>query len=243
MKRLIFLIAILFALTGCAPPIDATLDSVTVISETGFIYRPLVGSGDDWHVQPGNIEMLDFGSGRDRYGDRTGLLDDVRWSLGPVTIQLDEKTEEDTVFWPSDLNENQCIWFPGWTATRDELVSGLPYPMYPLVGYPWASCQNHTIPVMPSQMATITTSARAEWIELEFELPSKEGGEYTLDLPGYTPRASNVLTVHLGSPQEVIATCTVDGEITDTWIFEIPIEWFWISGSWQIPVGPSGVCH
>ena len=247
MKRLIcltaFLFVVLLALSGCIIQQDpiATLDSIVVISQSGMIYRPLVGSGDDWTVQPGNIEMLDFGSGRDCYGNKTGLLDDERWSLDSVGIQLDEKGVEDTLFWPSNLDENQCIWFPGWTAPT-ELISGLPYPMYPLTGYPWDACQTHSVKPMPSQMATITASAVAEWIEVKITLPERSGGKYTLDLPGYTPTANNVLTVRLGSSQEIIATWT-DGNREKSWLFDIPVDWFWINGSWEINVGPSGVCQ
>ena len=243
MKRIIFVIAILLMLSGCItqPPGIVNLDSIVVTSQAGMIYRPLIGSGDDWTVHPGDRELLDFGSGLDGYGNRTGLLDDDRWSLQSVEIQLDEKTEEDTVFWPSNLDDSQCIWFPGWTAPM-ELISGLPYPMYPLTGYPWDACQSHVIQQMPSQMATITASAVAEWIEVEITLPGRSGGKYTLDLPGYTPTASNVLTVRLGSSQEIIATWT-DGNTEASWLFDVPVDWFWVNGSWQIPVGPSGVCQ
>ena len=241
LKLLTIILAV--GLAGCTliQPQPIELDTITVISQEGFIYRPLVGSGDDWTVQPGNIELLDFGSGRDSYGNRTGLLDDVRWTLDAVTIQLDEKIEEDTVFWPSNLNANQLIWFPGWTA-QIELISGLPYPMYPLTGYPWDTCQTHVIDVMPSQMATITASAVAEWIEVEITLPERSGGQYTLNLPGYTPTADNVLTVRLGSSQEIIATWT-NGTGEKSWLFDVPVDWFWVNGSWEINVGPSGVCY
>jgi len=243
MKRLLLLvIALALMLSGCSfiqQPIQ--IDTIEVTSQGGFIYRPLIGSGDDWTVQPGNIEILDFGSGRDRYGNKTGLLDDETWTINEVTIQLDEKNEEDTVFWPANLDANQCVWFPGWTAPM-EGISGLPYPMYPLEGYPWDTCQTHVIPVMPSQLATITATAVAEWIEVEIVLPERSGGEYTLGLPGHTPTTSNVLTVRLGSPQEILATWT-NGNAERSWLFVVPVDWFWVSGSWRIPVGPSGVCN
>jgi len=241
-KLLIFLSLSILAglLSGCVPVVDQELDTIVVISKAGYLYRPLMNGGDDWTVHPGNKEVLDFSTGRDRYGNRTGLSDNERWTLEEVHIQLDAKTEEDTIFWPSNIGENECVWFPGWTAPM-ELISGLPYPMYPLTGYPWDACQSHTIPVMASQMATITASARAESIEVEITLPERSDGQYTLDLPGYTPSSSNVLTVRLSGPQEIVATWT-DGAREASWLFIVLVDWFWVNGSWQIPVGPSGVC-
>jgi len=241
MKRLILLVVMLLSLTGCIlPGVNQELDTIEVTSAAGYIYRPLVSGVDDWTVQPGDKETLDFAPWHDSYGNRTGLSD-VRWKLEDVTVKLDEKTEDDTLFWPSNLSKNECVWFPGWTAPM-ELISGLPYPMYPLTGYPWDACGSHVIQPMPSQMATITASARAEWIEVEITLPTRSDGQYTLDLPGYTPRASNVLTVRLSGPQEIVATWT-DGNRDESWLFVVPVDWFWIDGSWQIPVGPSDVCN
>ena len=241
MKRTILLAVMLLSLTGCMlPVVNQEIDTIEVTSAAGMIYRPLVGSGDDWTVQPGNKETLNFTPGHDKYGNRTGLLD-TRWKLEEVTVRLDEKLEDDTLFWPSNLGENECVWFPGWTAPM-ETISGLPYPMYPLEGYPWDACQTHSITAMPSQMATITAAARADWIEVEITMPERSSGQYTLDLPGYTPTLSNVLTVRLGGPKEITATWT-DGRREDSWLFVVPVDWFWINGRWTIPVGPSGVCN
>lgn len=242
MKRMILLAVILLSLTGCmfAPLVNQQLDTIKVISATGYIYRPLMNGGDDWTVHPGNKEVMDWSTGLDRYGNKTGLSDDEVWKIDEVHIKLDEKNEKDTIFWPRNLGENECVWFPGWTAQM-ELISGLPYPMYPLTGYPWDACQTRTIPVMPSQIATITASARTDWIEVEITLPERSDGQYTLDLPGYTPKSSNVLTTRLSGPCEIIAAWT-DGTREESWLFVVPVDWFWINGSWEIPVGPSGVC-
>ena len=249
MKRLILLILILLALTGCStllPPDGAELDTVQVISAKGVIYRPLVSGVDDWGVQPGTKEVLDFSTGHDQYGRKTGLLDDERWTIYEVTAQLDELIQEDTIFWPTKFARNICGWFPGYSGTI-EGISQRPYLLQPFsvqpdphIDYPWDSCAPRTVSDIVEQMATITASARAEWIEVEMTLPERSDGHYSLDLPGYTPTDSNVLTVRLSGPQTIIASWT-DGTREASWVFVIPVDWFWINGQWEIPVAPSGV--
>ena len=254
MKRtiLLFLILSLGLLSGCVFPPAITNQPIVedvavfkVISAAGSIYRPLVTGSDDWYVQPGNMETLDFSSGRDQYGDPIGLLDDDRWIIQTLNVRCDQKYQDDTLFWPSlnkpiPYRDNSCVWFPGYTAPI-ETISTLPYPLYSLEGYPWDTCQTNSIPVMTSQMATILASARAEWIEIEITAPDRSGGGYTLDVPGYTSTSSNVLTTRLSSPKTITITWT-KGSVTETWTIEVPVDWFWINGKWRIPVGPTGTC-
>ena len=254
MKRtLLLFIPLLLLLAGCTlvqpipdPPDIEELAIARVISAAGAIYRPLVTGSDDWYVQPGNLETLDFSSGHDQYGDPVGLLDDDRWTIQTLHVRLDQKAQDDTLFWPSGTFpvphfDNSCVWFPGYTAPID-VNSGLPYSLTPLTGgYPYNPCQTNSIPVMSQQMATILAAARTDWIEIEITAPTRSGGEYTLDLPGHTPTASNVLTVRLGSPQTITVLWTSEN-VTEVWEVEILVDWFWINGKWRIPVGPTGVC-
>lgn len=245
MKRLLLFISVLLLLSGCALQ-EEELDTMRVTSDTGLIYRPLVSGVDDWEVQPGAPEFLDFSSGRDQYGNRTGLLDDARWSIYEVTAKLDELIQEDTIFWPTKFARNVCGWFPGY-AGAIEGISQRPYLLVPFsiqpdphIDYAFDSCASRTVPDIVSQMATITATARAEWIEIEFELPERSDGHYTLDLPGYTSTASNVLTVRLSGHKTIIASWS-NGTRDASWVFVVPIDWFWVTGSWEIPVAPSGV--
>ena len=232
---------VILLIGGCFLPQVTELaeDSVRVISEAGFIYRPLINYVDDWFVQPGAKEVLSFASGRDQYGNKVGLKDDGRWTIEELIFKCELKTENDTVFTPANLVANAFVVFPLWTAPM-ETISGLPYPPSPLEGYPWDSCLTLGIPEMPGQNATITASARAEWIEIEIALPERSDGFYTLDLPGYTPGSSNVLTVRLSGPQEVTATWA-DGDREEAWTFDVLVDWFWVNGEWTIPVGASSV--
>jgi len=245
MKRTILLFLILsLGLISCTfvekpPPID-DVATVCVISAAGYIYRPLITGSDDWSVQPGNLETLDFSSGCDQYGNLVGLLDDERWAIQKLHVKLDQKGQEETLFRPTNLGPHEYVWFPGHTA-KIEPISGRPLPMYPLEGYPWDPCLPNTIPEMTSQMATVLASAHANWIEVEITAPKRSGGEYTLDLPGYTPTASNVLTVRLGFPQAITVLWT-KGDVIKVWEVDIRVDWFWINGEWRIPVGPTGVC-
>ena len=255
-RRTILLLALTLSLGllgGCvfdAPldpdqPIVVDVAVFKVISVAGAIYRPLVTGSDDWHVQPGNFETLDFSSGRDQYGNHIGLSNDDRWIIRTLNVRCDQKYQDDTLFWPSatqpvPYRDNDCVWFPGYTAPI-ETISRLPFPLYAISDYPWNPCQTNSVPVMSSQMATIIASARAEWVEIEITAPKRLGGEYALDAPGYTPTASNVLTTHLGSPQEITITWT-KGSVVETWTIEVPVDWFWINGRWRIPVGPTGTC-
>ena len=255
-RRTILLLALTLSLGllgGCVfdtpldpdQPIAVDVAVFKVISAAGAIYRPLITGSDDWYVQPGNFETLDFSSGRDQYGDYVGLLDDERWTIQNLFVRCDQKHQDDTLFWPSmtfpvPYRDNSCVWFPGYTAL-EHASSGLPFPMYPISRYPWNPCQTNSVPVMSSQMATILADARAEWIEIEITAPERSGGGYTLDVPGHTPTASNVLTARLGSPKTITITW-INGGVTEVWTIEIPVDWFWINGTWRIPVGPTGTC-
>jgi hypothetical protein len=250
MKRMILLVVILLSLTGCMlPTVDQVLPTIEVISKAGYINRPLVNGVDDWEVQPGAKESLDFSSGYDAIGNRTGLDDDSRWTIYEVRAFCPDPNapDEDTIFWPKKFARNICGWFPGYKGLI-EGVSTVPYLLQPFsiqpdphIDYPFDSCASRNVAEMASQMATITASARAEWIEVEITLPERSDGQYTLDLPGYTPTGDNVLTVRLSGPQEIIATWT-NGTSDASWLFVVPVDYFWINGSWEIPVGPSGMC-
>jgi len=240
----VLIIIVLGALSGCVSNVIDTEPLIKLASDEGVIYRPLVGSGDDWYVQPGNKEELIFSTGRDSYGNPTGLSDDSRWRIREVHIKLAEKDTEDTVFWPgrgTPVYDNSCVWFPGWTAPI-EPISGLPLPMYPLEGYPWDSCGSHVIDPMPSQTARITATAEADWIEVEITVPDQGSGWYSLDIPGYTPTSSNVLRIMVDRPGDIGVTWT-DGDKARAWTVTVPVDWFWCRGEWDIPVGPAGVCN
>jgi len=294
MKRVIAILGVLIFLAGCLGPLTPQPGPlISLLGGPGVINRPRVSGTDDWYVQPGAKEWLDFSTGRDSYGHPTGLSDDSRWTIREVHIKLAEKDTEDTVFWPgrgAPVYDNSCVWFPGWTAPI-EPISGLPYPLYPLEGYPWSPCldlhsaeaqryrnellnnvlENHpqaqneetrlamfveewaekwnvgicapkSLYQGPSQVATITATAEADWIEVEIIVPDQGGGWYSLDIPGYTPTSSNVLRIRIDRPGDIGVSWT-DGERTRTWTVTVPVDWFWATATFEIPVGPSGVCR
>jgi len=232
-------VLLLAALSGCFQPV--LLEPVLqVISAEGALYLPMVNGTPlyyDANVQPGDLIRLSWATGRDQYGNRVGLSDDTRWTIREVRIQCTAKTEEDTVFWPANLGPNECVWFPEWTAPT-EIFSGLPLPPYPLVGYPWDSCGDHTVPDMPAQTATIEVAAEAEWIEVELALP--DGGDYEVLWPGEmvpVQVSGGFARRRLSEPGDIVVT-----QGASQWIEVVPLESFWIDGAFDVNVGPTGVC-
>ena len=236
MKRILIAVLVLAVatLTGCILPpfID---EALRLVSNDGTIHAPKINVmplGYDANLQPGDKVLLDFNPGHDQYGNKTGL-DSSRYTITEVTVKCDLKTVFDTVF---EMDENVPVWFPGYTAPL-EAISGLPVPYYPLAGYPWDSCREDNIPPMGSQMATITAVARAEWIEIEFVLPERDGS-YRLDLPGQSPTSENVISIRIDTP----GLYTVTHSRGEVYEFEVPVDWFFIEGSWRIDIGPGGLC-
>jgi len=270
MKRIFLLVPLLLALAGCTITMhnwpttpDGEVPFVRLLTK-GTIYAPLLNGhpfGYNAYAQPGEFVNVDFSGGRDQYGEPWGLSDPVRFTVTEVLIRCDEKTEDDTIFWPSaewpvPHLDNSCVWFPGWTAPI-ETISGLPIPFYPLSGYPWDACHGvgkhgHALPDMPSQEATLTVTAKAEVIRVEFVCPAMdEPGQYVVDMPGATPteqdRDSDTpefeLAYHVDEPGTYTVTWTEhDGPGEETWEFEIPVDWFYIDGQWTVKVGPTGTC-
>lgn len=259
MKRIavVGLVVLLGALSGCSlinpadPPIAARINR---LSEVGVIHAPLIDGGPFGYcqfIQPGALTEIDFRTGCDQYGDRTGLGDDMRWRIHEVVIELPEKRpQEDDVFWPRGYPENVCVWFPGWKGPLDPF-SNLPYSMEPMwcsmsvqpiqnPVYPWNSCMEHHIDAMPAQVATMSVSAMADWVHVELILRGQ--GTFLVEWPG-TPlieRASaGVITKRLGEPGIVVVTCS-DGEIVER---TVPVSWFWCDEVFFIDVGPSGECR
>ena len=175
MKRMIVLALCLLALAGCVQlPVPEGIATVRLVGSEGVIRAPLINGmpfGYDANVQPSDLIRMDFRPGRDQYGNKTGLSSS-RYTLTEVTATCPLKTEADTIFDTDD--DNIIIWFPGYTAPLED-ISGLPIPFYPLEGYPWDSCRIPGIPEMRGQLATITATARAEWIEVKFVLPEQGG--------------------------------------------------------------------
>lgn len=251
MKCAILLVLAVGLMSGClyAPLVPIIEEGVNLVSSKGIIHAPMLNGrpfGYNANVQPGELIRIDFNPNRDQYGNRTGL-NDSRYTIEAVTAKCELKTDPDTIFFDYSMNgsvDNVRIWFPGWTAPIEN-ISGLPIPYLPLTGYPWDSCRSSNIPQMSSQQATITATARAAWIEVEFVLPERTG-TYTLDLPGQSPfNASDddaddvvVCVIRIAEPgvYEVIHS---GGQIYE---HTIPVDWFYIKGSWQIDVGPEGVC-
>lgn len=245
MKRLrwavlgVAIAALLAALSGCIQPILPD-PIVQVISAEGVLYLATANGIPlyyDANVQAGDKIMFSWATGKDQLGNLVGLSDDTRWTIQEVRVQCAEKTEEDTVFWPTNLGPNECVWFPGWTAPT-EAISGLPLPMYPLEGYPWDACGDHGLPDMGSQVATIQVSAKADWIEVELTLPAE--GDYDVLWPGEMVAvkvSGETATRRLYEPGEIIVT-----QGTQTWTYTVPGAEFWIDDSFDMNVGPTGVC-
>lgn len=231
-------VLLLAALSGCIQPIPDP--GIRLISAEGVLYPPLCNGIPlhyDANVQPGDKLVLDWGTGKDQYGNHVGLSDDQRWTIREVRFQCDVKPEEDTVFWPANLGENQCVWFPGWTAPI-EMISGLPLPMYPLEGYPWDSCGSHVLPDMPSQGATIAVSAEASWIEVEVVFV--EAGDYQVQWPGEmlaVQASGESASRRLSESGDVVVT-----QGAQTWTFIVPAAWFWMDAEVRVRVGPTGTC-
>ena len=249
MKRILILLisaACLAALSGCTWLADPVIDEgVARLLSEGTVYAPLVNglpfSYDT--VQPGDQYLLDFSTNRDQYGNRAGLSDDEVWTIDEVTVQLPLKTEADTIFHPNNLGKDKRVVFFGWTAPVDP-ISGLPYPIYPLEGYPWNSCQTHSIPAMAGQMATVTVVAKADVIEVEFVCPEMgESGSYQLLVVGSTPQGDPAVVRFIDQPGTYRVRWRDDEETREVfWDFVVPPEWFYLRGEWEIPVGPTGTC-
>jgi hypothetical protein len=262
-KRLMVcgLLAALIALGGCMIPLGPVPDPepqpgemIVRLLATGAIYAPRINNRPfGWQaVQPGEKLELDWSGGADQAGNPSGLSDPVRWKMVDVRVQCDAKTVEDTIFWPSgdfpvpyiDLD---CVWFPGWTAPIEQ-ISNLPMPFLPLSGYPWSPCRTvgDGADPMPSQQATITATARAAILQVEFVCPEREGGAYQLDLIGTTPAESNVIRYHVSEPGTYAVIWREDGGAgEERFEVEIPADWFWLVGTWRINVAPSnwGACR
>ena len=237
MKRLLLAVMILSlaALAGCVLP-TLTETEVRMISNDGTIYAPLINGapfGYEVCVQAGDKTLMDFNPNRDQYGNRAGLSSS-RYTIEDVTVKCELKIEFDTIFAMSD--PNAPIWFPYWTAPI-ELISGLPIPYIPLEGYPWDSCRTVGIDLMPAQTATITATARATWIEVEFVLPEQDG-TYVLDLPGQTPTSENRISIRI----DEAGTYTVTYSGGTVYEFDVPVDWFFIDSEWEIEIGPTGAC-
>jgi len=245
MKRLILLAIILLSLAGCVRlPVEEIAD-VRLVGDEGVIHAPLINGmpfGYEVCVQAGDKILIDFNPNRDQYGHRTGL-GSSRYTLSELSIRCELKTEPDTIFLVVDrahtfddiFNTNRRYWFPCWTAPT-ELISGLPIPFKPLTGYPWDSCRTVGIPQMAGQTATINVTAKASWIEVEFTLP--EDGRYRLDLPGQTWTDDNTIRIRI----DEAGVYTVEVEDGDPVEFEVPIDWFFIEATFEIEIGPVGVC-
>jgi len=246
------LLMLVFGLSGCMYTLgpggggdDIGELAVRLIS-TVRLYAPKINNMPFGYqsVVPLSQLRLDFSGGPDQYGNPTGLSDTVRWKMVDVHIQLSHKGPEDTVFWPSlqfpvphvDLD---CVWFPGWTAGL-EAVSGLPVPFAPLDGYPWSPCRTIDVGIdpMPSQTATITATAKADVLSVEFIAPEHEGGSYQLDVVGTTPTASNSIRYHVSEPG-VYTVIWRDGDEEKLYEVNVPADWFWVSESWTINVEPT----
>lgn len=239
MKRtfgLLLLILSLSLFTGCTFIDLLPEEGVSLVSIDGAFGLLLINGmplGYDANVQPGDLIEIDFNPGRDQYGNSTGLSSS-RYTIQMITAKCDLKTEFDTIFTTDD--DNVVVWFPGYTAPL-EAISGLPVPFYPLEGYPWDSCRSVGIPEMGSQQATITATARANWITVEFLLPERDG-TYALDLPGQSATAENTISIRIIESGAYTVSHS-DGTVYE---FDVPEDWFWITGSWLIEVGPTGVC-
>ena len=235
MKRLIIL-GLCLLIGGCTFLPVADVSEVLLVSIDGVINAPLINGapfGYEVCVQAGDKLLLDFNPNRDQYGNRSGLSSS-RYTIDEVTIKCELKTEFDTIFATSD--SNAPIWFPCWTAPI-ELISGLPIPYSPLEGYPWDSCRTVGIDQMPAQTATITATARATWIEVEFVLPEQDG-TYILDLPGQRPTGENTIKIKID--EAGLYTVTHSGG--QVYEFTVPIDWFFIQSTWEIEIGPTGAC-
>ena len=252
MKR-IALLALLVALSGCMlPVVENPGTGVSLLSEPGAIHEPLLNGmpfGYNRFVQPGQKLKVDWRTGVGQDGNPCGLSDDRQWQINSVTIQLPEKGGiEDTVFWPARYPRNVALWFVGWTGPIDG-ISGLPYLMEPASlqpvlrpWYPWDSCEAHTIPAYPEQMAQIWVDAVAEWAEVGLILDKLEGGEeYLVRWPGIssvTHWAGGSKKKRLDEPGTIFVTMP-DLSVVE---YDVPVDWFWCDAAFTITVAPEGEC-
>jgi|GEM_PF-2724195 len=253
LRPVLFLLMIGLAMSGCIDPLPPPVETlaVTLLSERGAICRPLISHGDDWYVEPYDRRDLLFGTGRDQYGNPTGLSDDEQWEMKSVTIRCSEKAINDTIYNPGDpfrrngfsanAIQNACTWFPLYTS-GPETYSGLPFAPVPLVGYPFDPCRPIGSENMPSQTATITAKASRDRLLVRLTAPAFDGATYTLDAPGATPQTSNTLEVWVGKHGMVRVFVEVGGKVTP-YEETIPVDWFWVSGEWTITVGATGTCR
>ena len=110
-----------------------------------------------------------------------------------------------------------------------------------MAGYPFDACQDVGTTPYPEQEATLTARATAEHIRIRITVPEHEDGTYILDLPGAIPQASNVFELGVGSHGPITVTWEMDGRV-EVYTVDVPVDWFWISGRWQIQVAGSSGC-
>lgn len=256
MKKAAFLllgvIALAVLLAGCSfsfwalPKPPKVTTPIVRIGPPGTINRPLIGGGDDWHVIPRERTFLDWRTRTDQFGNPTGLLDDTAWRVVDATIRCSEKSVGDTVysppyrmgmFWADEFN-NCCIWYPTWTGPI-EPISGRPYSPYPEAGYPFDPCWFDDRPCVyvAPQTALITARATTDHIWIRIIAPDYGRGTYILDLPGATPQDSNVFELAVGKAGNIDVIWDDGAGTLKVHTVTVPTAWFWVSGSWTIPVG------
>ena len=251
-------LVLLIAGTGCTFTIDnwqgltpgTVVDSVERVDPEAWIHRPWITNGDDWYVNGLDEVMLLWRTDRDRYGNPTGLTDDVAWELVEVTINCPERGGvDDTIFTPGDPSHrlsylsadgepNAVLWWVGYVAPI-EAISARPRTPYPRSGgYP-ALCfeDSQNIPAMASQNVTITATARAKYLRIRITAPEGKG-PYTLDMPGTQEQSGNVFELFVGEGGLIDVICG-DGTI---FTVDVPVEWFWLVGKWTIPMGAYSGC-
>jgi len=219
--------------------------------EDGNLLAPLINGRGMWYnanVQPGEKLLIDFRPGKDELGNLTGIRDS-RLRIEEVTVMSSVKTIEDTVYWPHSLPPNVCAWFPLWTAPI-EPISGWPIAYLPLsvqppererIHYPWDSCGSHQLPEVGSSEATMTATARYDWVEVTIGPMPYAGGSYTLDIRGATPTTEQYITFRVAEPGE-LSVIWQDGDEVEVFDFTVEVEWFWEDGRWVVDVGPNGEC-
>ncbi len=251
-------------LSGCGPDFDwdiswgggggnggsggSSSTEVVLLSQAGKINRPLLGGGDDWVVQPFDRQVLLFATGFDQYGNPTGLRDDTIWKITEVEINCEDKGFNDTVFNPGDpykrygfsVNgiENACVWYPLYTAEM-EGITKLPFSLVPEVGYPFDACRDLGCPAFLEQKATISAKAKADYITIRITVPDNPNGDYILDLPGSVPQSSNVFELNVGSWGKIGVVWSYEDRVM-LYTVDVPAEWFWTSGQWDITVMGTG---
>lgn len=249
MKYAIAILLLALALGGCTqltPPTTTTFEAVASRTAQVAIYRPTLSAGDVWRVNALNRTILSWRKYRDQYGNPVGLWAGSNWELSSITIQCELKNKPDTLFYPIGLDDRKfiggpegglsCIWYPTFTAPLDK-VSGLPYPPYPETGYPFSYCLNTQPKAMPEQNATITVRAHAKELTVHVVATEMDSGAYTFN--DSLPRSSNEADVTVDGPGPIVVDWT-SGVQSDSATVDVPADWFWVEGSWTIPVGPTG---